>query len=184
MMRAKRPSERGGYTLLEMVIAMTLLSVVMAAVSVVMRTSRESWQAHETDNVRVRTAHATVRHIVRETREATEIVSVTQGTTTNSRLTVRLADGDTLTWQHDALQKRILFTQTSVSNQPSVIAENIETLEFRPGRVDGGVFQASLMDRTQEMTIVVGVVLPRETAVVRRAVGTVWLRAFGRNRTV
>lgn len=181
----RRPSSpsRRGYSLLEMVISMTLLSVVMSASTVALRTGRQAWEAHETDSVRVRTAHACIRHIVRATREASEIVSVTMSAPTGSRLVVRLTDGDTLTWEHDPSRKRILFTQSSVSASPSIIASNIETLEFRPSRIDGGRFRADMMDRVQQLEISVGVTLPRETPVTRSAVGTVWLRPFGRNRT-
>ena len=182
MIRQRRQHGRCGFSLIEMVIAMTLLSTVMTAVTVVLRTGREAWQTHEADHVRTRIAHASVRHIVRAVREASEIVSITTGVSSNSRLTVRLPDGDTLTWQHDSAGKTISLTQTSISNTPSIIAENIETLEFVPSRVDGGLLSSSMMDRAQEIEIRVGVVLPRETPVVRRAIGRVWLRPFGRNR--
>ncbi len=184
MNRRKRQHDRSGFSLLEMVIAMTLLSIVMTAATVVLRTSREAWDAHEADHVRLRTAHAAVRHIVRAVREAGEIVNITTGATTNTRLTVILSDGDTLTWQHDSSRKTISLTQTSVSNTPTVIAEGVETLEFVPFRVDGGRFQSSMMHRAQEIEVAVGVLLPRETPVVRRAASRVWLRPFGRNRPV
>ena len=182
MTRQSRQHVRSGFSLLEMVISMTLLSIVMSAVTVVLRTSREAWEAHEVDHVRIRTAHASVGHIVRAVQEASEIVTVTTGVPTNTRLTVRLSDGDTLTWQHDASRKQILFTQTSVSSSPAVIAENIETLEFQPFRVDGGLFQPGMIDRAQEIEVSVGVLLPREAPVSRRAASRVWLRPFGRNR--
>ena len=182
MIHQPRKHARGGFSLLEMVIAMTLLSMVMTAVTVVLRTSRQAWESHEVDHVRIRTAHASVRHIVRAVREASEIVNITPGIATNSRLTVKLSDGDTLTWQHDAAKKTISLTQASVSSVPSVIAEDVETLEFRPFRVDGGSFQSSMIHRAQEIEISVGVVLPHETHVIRRAAGRVWLRPFGRNR--
>ena len=173
---------RSGFSLLEMIIAMTLLSLVMSAVSVVLRTGREAWDAHESDSVRLRTAHASVRHIVRSAREASEILNITTGVTSNARLTIRLTDGDTLTWQHDSRRKTISLTQTSVSSTPAIIAENVETLEFVPYRIDGGVFTSNLIDRAQEIEVRVGVLLPRETPVLRQATARVWLRSFGRNR--
>ena len=182
MSRRKPKRHRGGFSLLEMIIAMTLLSVVMTAVTSVLGTSRQAWEAHEADHLRLRTAHAAVRHIVRAVREAAEIVNITTGSTTNTRLTVILSDGDTLTWQHDSSRKTISLTQTSVSSMLTVIAEGVETLEFVPFRVDGGQFQSSMMHRAQEIEITVGVLLPRETPVVRRAASRVWLRPFGRNR--
>lgn len=182
---SRRPNQkaRGGFSLLEMIIAMTLLSVVMSAVSVVLRTAREAWDAHETDSVRLRTAHASVRNIVRATREASEIVNITTGVTANASLTIRLTDGDTLTWQHDSRLKTISLTQTSVSSTPTIIAEGVETLEFVPYRVDGGLFSSSMIDRAQEIEVRVGVVLPHETPVIRQAAARVWLRPFGRNRS-
>lgn len=184
MTRQRRQRNRDGYSLLEMIISMTLLSIVMSASTVALRTGRQAWEAHETDSIRTRTAHACVRHIVRAAREASEIVSVTTGVPTNTRLVVKLNDGDTLAWEHDAARKQILFTQSSVSSSPSVIANDIETLEFRPFRIDGRRFRASLIDRVQQLEVSVGVTLPREIPVTRRAEGTVWLRPFGRNRTI
>ena len=175
-------TSRAAYSLLELVIAMTLLSVVMTATTVVLRTARQAWEAHEADHVRIRTAHSAVRHIIRQVRDAAEVVSVTNSRKVSSTLSVRMNDGDQLTWKHDAKSKRILFTQTSVSKQATVLAEGIETLEFRPVRVDQTAYDSRLNDRVQELFVLVGVKLPREKPVVRTAMGVVWLRPFGRNR--
>ena len=176
-------TQRAGYSLLELIIAMSLFSVVMTVTSTVMRTSRQVWEAHEADLTRLRTAHAVCRHIVRGAREASEVVSVDANQATGSGLTVRLADGDELTWQHDGRTQRVLFTQTSVSNTPQVIAEWIDTLEFQPVLIDGQSFDDALVDRVQELTVLAGVTLPREVPVTRQAVSSVWLRSFGRNRS-
>lgn len=182
-MRSRRAALRGGYSLLELIVAMSLLSVVMTATSSVLRTSRQVWEAHEADLTRLRTAHAVVRHIVRQTREAKEVVAVDAGRSTGGKLTVRLTDGDELTWQHDGPSRRVLFTQASASNTAQVVAEQIRSLEFRPVLIDGQTYRPGRTDRIQEVTVLAGVTLPRETPVVRQAVAAVWLRPFGRNRT-
>lgn len=174
--------QRHGYSLLELIVAMSLLSVVMTATSSILRTSRQVWEAHEADLTRLRTAHAVVRHIVREAREAREVISVDANKTVGSRLSVRLPDGDELTWQHDGSASRVLFTQTSVSKSAQVVAEQIDSLEFRPVLIDGSAYATDKTDRIQELTVLVGTTLPRETPVRRHAVASVWLRAFGRNR--
>lgn len=173
---------RSGYSLLELIVAMSLLSVLMTATSSVLRTSRQVWEAHEADLTRLRSAHAVVRHIVRETREAQEVTEVTARQPTGGRLSVRLPDGDELTWQHDATTSQVLFRQASVSSQAQVVADQIDSLEFRPILIDGTEFQPDRPERIQELTVLAGVQLPRETLVSRRAVSSVWLRAFGRNR--
>lgn len=175
-------SQRRGYSLLELIVAMSLLTVVMTATSSVLRTSRQVWEAHEADLTRLQTAHALVRHIVREAREAREVVAVDADRPIGARLTVRLPDGDELTWRHDGSASRVLFARSSVSPSPEVVAEQIDSLEFRPALIDGSAYQPSRVDRIQELTVLAGTTLPRETPVTRSAVASVWLRAFGRNR--
>ncbi|MBI1314715.1 prepilin-type N-terminal cleavage/methylation domain-containing protein [bacterium] len=180
---ATRQQSRCGYSLLELIVAMSLLSVVLTATSSVLRTSRQVWEAHEADLTRLKTAHAVVRHIVREVREAQEVVDVDADQPVGGKLTVRLTDGDELTWQHDGSASRVLFTQASVSTSAQVVAEQIDSLEFRPILIDGSAFEPDKTDRIQELTVLAGVTLPRETPVTRNAVASVWLRAFGRNRS-
>lgn len=174
---------RGGYSLLELIVAMSLLTVVMTATSSVLRTSRQVWEAHEADLTRLQSAHAVVRHIVREAREAREVVSVDADQPAGAALTVRLPDGDELSWRHDSRSNQVLFRQTSVSATSQVVADQIDSLEFRPVLIDGSDFQPDRADRIQELTVLAGVTLPRESATPRRAVASVWLRAFGRNRS-
>ena len=179
---ATQRQPRSGYSLLELIVAMSLLSVVMTATSSVLRTSRQVWEAHEADLTRLRTAHAVVRHIVREAREAREVIAVDANQPVGASLSVRLPDGDELTWQHDGSASRVLFTQASVSNSAQVVAEQIDSLEFRPVLIDGSAYAPERTDRIQELTVLAGTTLPRETPVTRIAVASVWLRAFGRNR--
>jgi prepilin-type N-terminal cleavage/methylation domain-containing protein len=180
--RTHGPSRRG-YSLLELTVAMSLLAVVMTATSSVLRSSRQVWEAHESDLTRLQTAHAVVRHIVRQAREASEVVSVDANQPSGAALTVRLPDGDELSWQHDSRSNQVLFRQASVSATSQVVAEHIDSLEFRPTLIDGSAYQPDRTDRIQELTVLAGVTLQRETATVRRSVASVWLRAFGRNRS-
>lgn len=182
MKPARRRLTRAGYSLLEMTIAMSLLSVVMGAVTTVLRTGGQAFEASEADQGRTRTAHSAVRHIVRAVREASDVVSVTNGQTANSQLEVKLDDGSHLVWQHNATTKQILFTDSSVSSTPSLLATDIDGLIFTAVRVDQSSYDASKTDRIQALNIEVDYSLPRETTVTRRAIGSVWLRPFGRNR--
>jgi len=177
-----RSARRSGYSLLEMIIAMSLLSVVMGAVTTVLRTGSQALEASEVDQSMTRTAHATVRHIVRLVREASDVISITSGETTNSRLEVRLPDGDRLIWQHDAPTRQVFFTRTSVALQASLLATDIEQLVFHAGQVDQSAFSANRLDRVQLLKIEAVYRLPRDTSATQRAIGQVWLRPFGRNR--
>lgn len=177
-----RPERRNGYSLLEMIIAMSLLSVVMGAVTTVLRTGSQALEASEVDLSMTRTAHATVRHIVRQVREASDVIAVTSGENTNSRLEVRLSDGDRLIWEHDAPTRQVFFTQTSVSPQASLLATDIEQLIFHAGQVDQSDFSADRLDRVQLLKIEAVYHLPGRASAGQRAIGQVWLRPFGRNR--
>lgn len=173
---------RSAFTLLELVVAMSLMSLVMTATASVLRTSRTVWEAQEADVERLRSAHAVVRHIVRETREAKSVVIIDTDQATNARLSIHLSNGDELTWQHDAVTRQVLFTQTSVSSSAQLLAEFIETLEFRAKQIDLQTHNPNAVAETLELTILAGITLPREVPVTRQAVSSVWLRPFGKNR--
>jgi prepilin-type N-terminal cleavage/methylation domain-containing protein len=172
-----------GFSLIELIVAMTLLSVVMTATATVLRSARISWEAHESDMKRIRSAHALVRQIVRQVRDADEVLEITVGRSANTVLRIRMSDGDELEWRHDAVQKSVSFQQRSVSSQASVVAEYIDGLLLEPLRVDGETHSAVEKDRVQGVTVSVEVTLPRASGSTRRAVASSWIRAFGRSRS-
>ncbi len=127
--QAARKTSRRGITLLEMVIASSMLALVLTSISVVMRSGRGAWEAHEADFTRIQAAHATVRHLVRNVRQAKEVVAIDSGS-----ISLLMQDGDILVWDHDSGSDQVLFGVTSATN---LLAPDITGLRFEGFEADG-----------------------------------------------
>lgn len=172
---------RAGYTLLELVMAMSLLSVITTGTSLALRNSRQAWESFESDHTRVRTLHALVRQIVRSAREGASVVAVTAPDRTPGSLTIRLQNGNELTWQHDVARRQVVLRQTQPAAS-SVVAENIVKLRFEARNADMRAYQSGSTDRIQHVWIEASVDLPGTSPSRRTITGAVWIRPFGRNR--
>src|SRR5205085_2339195 len=115
------------FSLLELVISCAMLGVLMVAVGGVLRTSRQAWEAHEADYTRLEALHATVRHIVRNVRQADVVTEVSAASDTSGRLGIQRTDGSIVVWDHDAATSKVNF---GVTTPTSLLADNITTLKF------------------------------------------------------
>ncbi len=170
---------RAGFTLLELIAAMTVLTILMSSITVVLRTSRQAWDSHQADLIATQTAHAVVRHIVRELREADSVVSVSASNATGD-LTIRNASGVQLRWQHNTTTKQVLFTDASVSATAQVLAQNVNSLRFAAYAPDGAT-TTTVIEQMQFIKIDATVPVP-STGGTRSIGSWVWLRNFGRNQ--
>ena len=127
--QAARKTSRRGITLLEMVIASSMLALVLTSISVVMRSGRGAWEAHEADFTRIQAAHATVRHLVRNVRQAKEVVAIDSGS-----ISLLMQDGDILVWDHDSGSDQVNYGVTSATN---LLAPDITGLRFEGFEADG-----------------------------------------------
>ncbi len=171
---------RRAFTLVELLISMTVLTALMTSISVVLRTTRQAWESHQSDLIATQTAHAVVRHIVRELREADSVVSVSAKTAAAGDLAIRDATGVALRWQHNTTTKQVLFTDASVSATAQTLAENVSLLRFTAYAPDGTT-ETSVIEQMQFLKIEVTVPVP-STGRTRTINSWVWLRNFGRNQ--
>ena len=178
--RADPCARRCGFTLVEMVVSMTVLVVLMTSISVVLRTSRQAWETHQTDLVAIQTAHAVLRHIVRELRESDAVLSVTAKTVTSGDLRIKDAFGNNLRWQHNSSTKQVLFSDASLGGTSQVLAENVNALKFTCYGSDG-VSETTVIEQMQFMKIEVTVPVPSSGS-TRTISSWVWLRSFGRSQ--
>jgi|GEM_PF-1173062 len=179
-LRVSNQRARSGFSLLELLVSMTVLTVLMTSITVVLRTSRQAWSTHQSDLLATQTAHAVVRHIVRELREADSVISVTGTTAPAGDLTIRNASGTQLRWQHNTTTKQVLFTDTSISNTAQVLADNVQFVRFTAYAPDG-ITQTLASEQMQSLKVDVAVPLP-STGGIRSIGSWVWLRNFGRNQ--
>lgn len=100
---------RRGYTLLEIVLASGLLTVMATAAAVVLRGGQLAWLAHEDDLARVASAQAVTRHVVRQVRQAQAVVDISPPLSTSGTLSLLMPDGQTFVWEHQVGSQSVLF---------------------------------------------------------------------------
>lgn len=161
-------------TLLEVVIASSMLAMLMTAVALVMRTSRAAWDAQEADSSVVEAAHATLRHIVREIRQAQRVASVSDASDDSGRLAITTQDESVHVWEHDAGTNSVWFGVTTAT---ALLAPQIQGLRFTCYQFDG-VTVTTVPDDIQSIRIDVMFVLPRESGGQRTVSSRAWLRSW------
>jgi len=164
---------RPGFSLLEMMAAVTIAATLMAASTVVLRSSYAAWQAHEGDLVQNANADAVLRHVIRGIRQADSVVSITDGSDTTGKLELRDASGNTIYWEHTAG-----FTGEVVYNAPAaLLARDIDELIFVGYKADG-VTTTTNPNQVQLIHCTVKVTLPRGAGQSRALSCYGWVRSW------
>jgi len=145
-------------SLLELVIATSMLAMVMAAVSMILRTSRQAWEAHAGDYTRIEAAHSTLRHLIREVRQADAVTAISLATDNSGQLGLLMPTGVTRLWDHDSGTNTVNFTATSGSG---MLANNITGLRLTGYEADGTT-TTTVPDDVQYLKVDVTVQLPRD----------------------
>ena len=156
-------------SLLELVIASSIMAVVMTTVMVVLRTGRQAWEAHEGDCTRIEAAHATLRHVVRQIRQADRVTDIKP-----DRLTLELPGGDSHVWDHSATTVNY---GVNVSEPTDLLAPNVARMVFTGFRADGATVTTTAAE-VQCLRIDVTVELPRATAGTRTVSSWAWVRSW------
>ena len=167
-------SRRRAMTLLELILAMTLMTILVAAVGLVLRTGHAAWKAGRDDSALVAAANATVRHVVRRARQAQAVVAISDPSDTPGTLSLSMPSGETLVWAHDAAGREVAYGVGSADN---LLAEGITELIFCGYKADG-VTQTTALDEIHSIKCAARVRLPRETGGDRTVSCRAWLRAW------
>ena len=165
---------RRGMSMLELVIASSMLALVLASVGVVMRTGRQAWEAHSADYTRVEAGHATVRHIVRQVRQAVSVASITPNTDNSGRLSLLMQDGSTIVWDHDSATNVVNY---GVTNPSSLLAPDVIGLRFT-GYLANGTTVTSNPDEVQAIRIDATIQMPVEVGGTRVITSWAWIRSW------
>jgi type II secretory pathway component PulJ len=172
-MKLKAHKARRALSLLELIIASSMLALLMTSVAVVLRTSRQAWEAHEADYSRLDALHATVRHIVRQVRQAREVTRISAENDTSGLLGVRLADGSEIVWEHTS---GAVLCGLGAADQ--LLATNIASLRLVGYRADGVTTTTTPAD-VQNVLVEATTVLPgRDVNATKTATAWVWVRSW------
>lgn len=161
-------------TLLELMLASAMLTTVLTAVSVVVRGAYNTWQAHEGDSQRIEAAHATVRHIVRQMRQAQAVTAITAKTNAAGSLSLLMTNGQTWVWSRNAGTDQVLHGVTTATH---LLAENITELSFIGYELDG-VTETTTVDDIHSIKCIAKTVLPRDSGGGRTVSCWGWVRAW------
>lgn len=124
---------RHGFTLLEVMTALSISAVLMASSMVILRSSYAAWQAHEADLNVAASGNAVLRNIVQTIRQAEAIVGPDSGGSSTSTLTILRADSSTITWALSGSQ--VTHQINSDATQP--LASGVTGLAFNAYLADG-----------------------------------------------
>ena len=163
-----------GLSLLELVIATSMLAMVMTTISVVMRTGRQAWEAHEADYTRIEAAHATLRHIIRQVRQADAVTEITSSTDNSGRIGLLMPSGDIWIWDHESGTNSV---SCGIGAPNSLLAPDIAGLRF-VGLMADATTAATTADDVQCLRADVTVQLPRETGGLRTVSSWAWVRSW------
>ena len=175
--RFGRALSRRGISMLELVIAGSMLAGVMTSLSVVMRTARQSWEISESDSGSLHQLQAVVRHVVRSTREAQSVVAVGSG---GASMTLKMRDGSTMQWGWKNAQEGMPNVVTMNSSQlasPVVLARNIRSLQFEGFEADG-VTQVGDAADMRLISVTATIQLADAATSIRTAHSKVWIRSW------
>ena len=161
-------------TLLELVIASSMMAVLLTAATVVLRTSRQAWEAHEGDYTRLEGLHATLRHMVRQVRQADAVTAISAAGDNSGTLTLSMPDGSTVAWDHDGATSTV---RCGVTTADQLLSTNITGLNIVGYKPDG-VTATTVPSEIQNLKVSVTVQLPRETNATRTYSSWAWIRSW------
>ncbi len=172
MAKTRDQQKRTATTLLELMVATAMMAVLMTSTVVVVRSAQTAWRAHRDDTERAESAYATLRHIVRFVRQATDVTSLTVPTDDAGELSLLLATGDTITYE--ASGTNIVFHKTGYTNS-SLLADNINSLTFVGYEADATTTTTELSD-IQAIECIVDFTTPLGNS--RKLSTFAWLRSW------
>lgn len=175
MIRPGRTLHRPAVTLLELIIASAMLATVVAATSTVLRGSLATWEGHESDQMRIDSAHATMRHLVRHIRQAQRVSSLSIATDNSGSLSLLMPSGDTYAWGHDSGTGVVNFDTDGSADQ--LLAEQITGLKFVAYQADLAT-ATTTPDEIRAIRCTVTTELDREAGSTVTLNSWVWLRSW------
>ncbi len=167
-------NRRRAMTLLELIMATTLMTTMVATVTVVLRTGHVAWKAQQGDAAEMMAANATLRHIVRRVRQAQAVTSITSSADITGKLSLLMPSGETMSWEHNAGKKEVSF---KIAEPRSILSTGITELSFTGYEADGTT-EASVAEDVHSVKCRVVVELPRDANGTRIVTCWAWLRAW------
>ncbi|QDU76157.1 hypothetical protein Pan97_32020 [Bremerella volcania] len=171
-MARKTRTIRRGFSLLELLVAVTLLVSAVTAVSVLLRVNYDTWRQYQTDNLRHEAAVGVLRHMVRQVRQCEEITAISSAGDHSGSLSALKSDGSTVVWDHTGTN---VYYGTTTANQ--LLGNHITGLTLVGYEADGTTTTTVASD-VHCVRITVSYTLPDRATASRTLTAYAWIRAF------
>ncbi len=168
-MRSRR---RGGFSLLELMVTVTLMAAIVSSATMVLRSAQTAWGAHASDQARLDSAYATLRHITRTVRQAESVIAISAPSDASGSLSVLLSNGQTVVWDHAGTN--VMY---GVGSPSSLLAAGVNELSFTGYEADGTTPTTVPAD-IQSIACTVTVALERSASPARTIRTRIWLRVW------
>jgi type II secretory pathway pseudopilin PulG len=160
-------------SLLEMMVATTIMATLMASVVVVIRSGYAAWNAQESDIDRLENAYGLLRHFAQQLRQASSVTAISAPASTTGSLSFLTPTSATRTWSYSGGGD--VYFHNGTSNQ--LLAKSINSLNFVGYEADG-VTSTMAVDEIQIVKCTVQVTLPRGGGVTRTVSSRAWIRSW------
>ena len=159
-------------SLLELTVTAAMSAMLVTSVSVLLRSSQNTWQAYDSDHSRLEAAQATLRHVTRQLRQAEQILAISGPGDQFGAISARMADGSTYVWARNGNQ-----VDFGVGAASGLLADQITGLSFVGYQADGTT-TTTVPAEIQSVKCKVKVDLPLDVGGTRTVSGWIWLRAW------
>lgn len=123
-------------TLLEVVLALSLMSVISVLSAHAVRTTRQAWDIQDQRSDRLQHLSGTLAHITRGVRTARDVVSVSGPTVTAGNLEITLPDDSVVKWLLDDIEREVRY-EIDGASPAHLLATGVNSLTFECFQIDG-----------------------------------------------
>jgi prepilin-type N-terminal cleavage/methylation domain-containing protein len=163
---------RGGFSLLELMVATAIMATLMTSLVVIVRSGYAVWNAQESDISVAENAHAVLRHFVRQMRQAQSVTAISAPASTTGDLSFTTSAGVARAWSYSGGQ--VLFNN---GTSTQLLAPGITELNFIGYQADGTT-ATTVVDEIQVVKCTVKVTMSQGGGVTRTESCRAWIRSW------
>ena len=128
--------KQNGFTIIEVMMAMVILAILMAAVGLAFDASVKNFQANEGIYKTTNTARQSLLRITNDLRTAQAVALIGSGDPDNSQCSIVLSDGTDITYKFDNTDSTLYYiTNDDTSDPDYVLCENVTAMTFNRATV-------------------------------------------------
>ena len=160
-------------TLLETVLAMSLLSMIALTGAQAVRMSWQAWDVQDRRSDMLQHLSGVLTHITRQVRSARGIVDVSNPTDLSGNLEITLPDDSVVKWYHDGADATVRY-EIGGNNPGELVATGIDSLTFECFELDG-VTPTTVVDDIRMIRVTTSVTIPVQGTSFPLS-ATIWIR--------